>query len=210
MFNFLKKKDNGVQPPIETGNVDIAPPVVFDQVADELDVEVELLKAFVKVESGSCNSLNGKPICRWETHIFKRYTGINIYVHGLRGRINAECQGNEYEAFNRGCLVRDGKYEKQAYMSASWGMGQIMGFHYKRLGFNTPKEMVEWIGESDDNGIRSIGRFIKTHAKLLKACQTKDFYKIAYYYNGAYFEKYAPEGKQYDDKIKAEYERLTA
>jgi len=207
---YLATKKENIQPPVEDGKIDLPNDEVFKEVAEDLEIELDLLKAFVKVESGSQNDLNGRVIIRWEPHIFKRYSKVQINVHGSRGRINDECQGNEYEAFRRGCSVEKGKWKEQAYMSASWGMGQIMGFHYKRLKFISPQALAEWIGASDDNGIRSIGQFIATNSKLLKACRTKDYHRIAVYYNGGYYEKYAPEGQQYDDKIKREYERLTA
>lgn len=207
---FLSKKEN-ILPDDEDADVEkISKPDVYEEVSKDLGMEPELLKAFIKVESGKTNTLNGRPICRWETHIFKRYTNITINVHGMRGKITEECQNNEYEAYERGCSIEEGKYADKAQMSASWGMGQIMGFHYKRLGFSTPKALIDYIAASDDNSLRAIGKFIKTNAQLLKACQEKDFHNIAKFYNGAHYEKYAPEGKQYDDKIKIAYEQLKA
>ena len=179
---------------------------IYDEVADNIDIEPELLKSFIKVETNGNNLLNGRCIIRWETHIFKRRTGYTINVHGKRGYITDECQNNEWEAFTRARdLLCQGRYSKDAYESASWGIGQIMGFHYKRLGFESPAEMSEWIAKSEENGIRSIGMFIKSHAKLLQACKDLDFTKIAYYYNGKYYYR-----NKYDVKMKNEYDRLKA
>lgn len=177
---------------------------IYDEVADVLEIDSKILKAFVEVETNSTNLLDGRLIIRWETHWFKKYTNYNILVHGPRGYINKECQDSEWEAFTRARdLLCEGKYAREAYLSTSFGVGQVMGFNYHNLGFDSPQRMAEFIGESEENGIRSIGMFIKSHSKLLQACKDLDFAKIAYYYNGSAYAR-----NKYDIKMKAEYDRL--
>jgi len=182
-WNFFKKKD------------------VYDELAKELGVEKALLQAFVKAESNGTNSIDDRVVIRWESHIFKRKTGVVIKVHGKRGRITEECQNNEYEAFNRAKdLLEDGKYEDEAYESASYGMGQIMGFNHTACGFDNAQELKEFIEESDDNAIRAIAYFIKSNRKLLQACKDLDFPTIARKYNGPAYAK-----NKYDIKMEKYY-----
>ena len=186
------------------------PADIFTEVSDALQIDPNLLRAFVKVEAGGTNILNGRVIVRWESHWFKKYTGVVIKVHGKRGLINKECQDNEWEALERAAYkLQDAKWIKEAFMSASFGLPQVMGFHYKRLGFSTPIDLMNNIQESEDNAIRVMGKFIQTGKKLLKACQEKNYHLIATYYNGKHYKKYSSGGVTYADKIQNEYERLT-
>jgi len=218
MFESIRKLFSRKDEPAEGTEIDFIPPEeevesqesdIYEEVASLLEIEPELLRAFVKVEAGSKNDLDGRVIIRWETHIFERYTGVTVRVHGKRGRITKECQDNEYEAFNRAAkLVEDGKYEKKAYMSASYGLPQIMGFHYKRLRFGSPQKLKEYIGSSEENAIRAMGKFIMTDSRLLGACRDKNYHLIATYYNGAGYKNYAINGVTYADRIQSEYERI--
>jgi len=180
---------------------------IFKEISDDLMVDPNLLRAFVKVEAGGRNfDDTRRVILRWETHIFKRYTGITINVHGGRS-----IQDNEWEAFIRASeKLQGGKYNDKAIMSSSWGIGQIMGFHYKRLKFDAPEQLRDFISESKENGLRAIGKFISTSKALLKACRERNYHLIASYYNGKKYKKYAVNGIDYAMKIEKEYMRLIA
>lgn len=160
------------------------------QVADlacKNGVEYATLKAIIEVESGGIgfSETTGKIIIQFEPHWFQKYTGIRI-LNGVDNQVK------EWEAFNKAFKIDP----DAAMMSTSVGMMQVMGFHYKLLGFKSVGEMWDYAKVSEVNQVDLAIRFIKSNPKLYKAVNNNDFETVAYYYNGELYKKF-----KYDTRL---------
>lgn len=81
--------------------------------------------------------------------------------------------------------------------SASWGLFQIMGFHWKRLGFKSPVDYVLTLSKGEPEQLEAFCRFIETDKRLLNAIRTHDWEEFAEVYNGRGYKKY-----KYDTKMR--------
>lgn len=81
--------------------------------------------------------------------------------------------------------------------SASWGMFQIMGFHWKRLGFKSPVDYVLTVSKGEPEQLEAFCRFIETDKRLLNAIRSRDWAGFAEIYNGSDYKK-----NQYDTKMR--------
>ncbi len=73
--------------------------------------------------------------------------------------------------------------DSAALMSISMGAPQIMGFHYKALGFDTVQDMFEQF--SSDIRYHIIGLFDFFDSRMTQALRRQDFETFAGYYNGS-------------------------
>jgi hypothetical protein len=94
--------------------------------------------------------------------------------------------------------------EDSALESASWGIFQIMGYHYPEVGYNSVKDFVDAHYQSERNHLMAFGKFIESEGlvKYLKNC---DWARFAYRYNGAGYEE-----NKYDAKLAAAYKKYSA
>lgn len=144
------------------------------------------LNAVVEVESGGIGFAKdtGKIIIQFEPQWFKRKAP---YTPSGKWSLNGvERQSQEWIAFNDAFS----KNPNAAMESTSVGLMQVMGFHYKLLGFNTVGEMWDYAKISESNQLELAIRFIKSNPKLDKALKTGDAETFAYYYNGSQYRKY--------------------
>lgn len=93
-----------------------------------------------------------------------------------------------------------------ALKSCSWGMFQIMGEEHQ-ISCATPtlNEFMREMCSGERGQLEILRRFIgnKAGGKLLAAVQSKDWSKIAYFYNGPSYQTYG-----YDSKIQNAYQAL--
>lgn len=74
--------------------------------------------------------------------------------------------------------------KEAAMMSASYGRFQIMGFHYKTLGYKTVEEYYNEVHRSEVKHLEHFCKFVTANGKLHKAMQDMDLETIATIYNG--------------------------
>ena len=181
--------------------------------ADDLSVEVAMVKAVSEVESrGGGFFSDGKLKILYERHWMyrnlcrhrERYlahelseTQPDIVYRKAGGYIGGSQEWNR--------LDRARSYhENSALMSASYGKYQIMGFHWERLGYNSVSDFVSFMQASEDNHLIVFSQFIKSDKRLHKAMYYKDFRSFAYYYNGPAYARY-----NYHIKLQNAYERYS-
>lgn len=174
--------------------------------ACRIGVEPELLGAFVEVESGGrgFDPDTGKIIIQFEPVWFKRKVP---YAPSGKWSLNkVEIQAKEWVAFNDAFKINS----NGAMEATSIGLGQIMGFHYKRLGYNTVGEMWDDAKKGLDRQIYQMVKFIESHDKLFAALKAKNYHLIAVYYNGAGYKEIAKKYGRvpYDKAIEKAYERF--
>jgi hypothetical protein len=83
-----------------------------------------------------------------------------------------------------------------ALESASWGLGQIMGFNASKIGYASVDQMVDSFKTSEDAQLDGCVRFIVAKADLKKALLDRRWARVAFFYNGESFAK-----NHYDTKL---------
>lgn len=160
--------------------------------SEAFNVEYSKVKAFIEVESGGkgFDEATGKIIIQFEPAWFKKkapYTPSGLW--SLNG---VERQAGEWKAFNDAFS----KNQDAAMESTSIGLMQVMGFHFKRLGFSSVGAMWDFAKKSEYNQIWLGLEFLRTDKVLFKALQDGNWKEVARRYNG---ENYAVLG--YDKKL---------
>ena len=183
----------------------------YIKAAIELNVEVAVLKAIKTVESGGKALQNGIPTMLFEGHIFwkqlqARKIDPSKYVKGNENILYKTWTKVHYTGRNSGEYARLQKAikinEAAAYESASYGMFQIMGMHYKTCGYNSAKEFYEALCKSEDAHFYAFIKFIKAKG-IVPYMQKKDWAKIAYLYNGSGYK-----ANKYDIKLANAYNKF--
>lgn len=156
------------------------------------------LHAFLDVETrGSGFDSLGRPMMLFEPHVFykeapkdKRQTAVN------QGLAYAAWGSKPYpkESYTRlaQALLID---ETAALKSASWGLGQIMGFNHKAAGYDTVQAMVKAFMEDEEEQLKAAVNFIKAN-KLDDELRAHNWSGFARGYNGPGYAK-----NKYDVKL---------
>jgi len=179
-------------------------------VAARLNVELAALLAVAEIESGgkAFARVNGKnePLIRFEGHYFdRRLTAAQrkkARADGLSsptaGAVkNPAKQEDRWKLLNRAILINS----NAALESVSWGLGQVMGAHWKALGYGSVSELVNECRASVAGQIEVMARFIEKNG-LAGHLRKKDWAKFARAYNGPAYKQNA-----YDTKMASAYAR---
>ncbi len=169
--------------------------------ADQLGVELSAVRAVYAVESNGCGFLDdGRPVILYERHIMRR----QLRSHGfskeqveileqrspaLINKTPGGYRGGSTEHYRLGLakLIR----EQAALESCSWGLFQIMGHHWQRLGYQGVDEFVRAMATNEANQLQAFVQFILTDEKLLTALRDKHWATFARTYNGPGYKKNA-------------------
>lgn len=156
------------------------------EIAENNGIEYAALKAFIQVETGGIGfNVDGKIIIQFEPHWFKRKAPYA--PTGLWSVNKVDRQTAEWQAFNNAFSLN----ADAAMQSTSIGLGQIMGFHYKTLGYKTVGEMWDDAKRGEYQQVLQIVRFLKSIPALIKALQIKNWHLVATYYNGGGYKELA-------------------
>ena len=184
------------------------------QIAKSYGIEFAALKAVIQVEASGQGFLpDDKPKILFEPHIFHRLLTNKNYIT-IRNRAKAEnpriCYfswgaypyGKVSEQHDR--LAIASKYDRDtALESCSWGLGQVMGFHWQALGYPTLQAFVNAMYKDEAAQVDCMCRFIKVNG-LIDELQRKDWAGFARGYNGAGFAK-----NRYDKKLAAAFRKFS-
>ncbi len=166
------------------------------------------VRAVIEVEtSGGGFDTQGRPKMLFEPHVFYRELGATPQ------RDVAQAQGLAYPKWGAKPYPTD-SYPRldlamkinpaAALRSASWGLGQIMGFNHRTAGYPTAGDMVEAFCDTEAAGLEAMIRFIASEA-LDDDLRRHDWSGFARGYNGA---GYAAHG--YHTKLAAAFGRWQA
>ena len=178
------------------------------KVATEFGFELAVMLSFIEVETGGqgFDSKTGKIMIQFEPSWFKKNAP---FAPSGKWSINkVDVQTKEWEAFND-AFAKD---KDAAMKSTSIGLPQILGIHYKRLGFASVGEMWDHAKVSLENQIWQLAKFIDTDRNLKNAILEKDWFTIAKIYNGSGFLKIARQyGREpYNISMEKAYKRYTS
>lgn len=180
------------------------------KIAADLGVEPAALLAVAEVESAGVDTwvVNGKnlPAIRFEGHYFyKRLKGAKLQKaieQGLASpKAGAVKNPTSYSA-RYALLDRAAKIdETAAYESTSWGLGQVMGAHWKKLGYASVQDLVAAAKKGADGQVEIMAKFIKAFGLVTKL-RNKDWPGFAGAYNGPAYRV-----NRYDTKMASAYKR---
>lgn len=172
--------------------------------AQSLGVEVEVIRTVHEVEAAGRGFLeDGRPKILFERHIFFRETGGRFessHPH-LCNRRSGGYLGNERE-WPR--LEEAKTLDRTAALrSASWGLGQVMGFNHKVAGFDNVEDFVMAMYESESNQFKAMLNFVKNATtSMVPALKQLGWETFARDYNGrGNVGVYAPKLKKSYNKF---------
>jgi hypothetical protein len=176
----------------------------LDGAAARLRADLPTLWAVLKVETSGCGFLaDRRPQILFERHWFHRQT--DGAFDAAAPDLSSETPGGygpggaaQYDRLER-ALALD---HRAALRSASWGIGQVMGFHAESLGFADVDALVAAMVESEDEQLAAMAAFI-VGKRLDTALRQRDWTAFARGYNGAGFA-----ANRYDERLAEEHARL--
>ena len=162
----------------------------YAQAADELGVEERAIKAVAAVESSGAGfwTIGGekKPVIRLEAHWFGKLTKYaynashpQISCTAWTPALAARTPAAAWQQFDEAAALDEGA----AIQATSWGAFQLMGFHYKNLGYASPQAMRADM-DTEQGQLSAFVRFIKADPVLLDALRRQDWQSFAGRYNG--------------------------
>ena len=178
--------------------------------AKALGIETASLRAVIEVEcKGSGFNADETPVILFERHVMRqrlitndkskicddmmikrpdlcnKSTGAYGLYSAQHGRLNAAAQYH-----------RDSALE-----SASWGIGQVMGYHWKALGYPSLQAFINAMYKDEAEQLDAMCRYIKVN-NLVNALKNKDWKAFARGYNGQSYAK-----NSYDIKLANAYKK---
>jgi hypothetical protein len=176
--------------------------------------EEAVIWAVVEVETSGvtqgCGFLSdGRPQILFERHVFRRETqarfdGTAPHLSGPPGGYGK--LGGQYAKLEEALALCDaeGLGPEPALRSASWGLGQVMGFNAEPAGFSSAEAMVAAMRDGEDAQLLAMARFLRAR-KLHQALSRRDWAAFARGYNGPAYAR-----NQYDVKLEQSYLRMAS
>lgn len=176
--------------------------------ADRLGVELACVKAVNTVESRGSGFLDdGRPVILLERHVaYRQAKAVDLPVDTMVLRypnlINPNRGGYtggaaEWSRFNN---LRSVTSQQIAIEACSWGLFQLMGYHWQELGYASAEEFQTQMMASESNQLDAFVRFVLLDPAMLKALKAKKWADFARLYNGPAYKE-----NLYDAKLAAAY-----
>lgn len=181
----------------------------LQRAADMLGVSVVIVKAVNEVEVNSSGFLaDGRPVILFERHVFYRQLGeygldpepLALRLPGIVNQQRGGYAGGAAEYRRLATAVE--VCGPAAWESASWGAFQVMGYHWKRLGYPTVEDFVARMQRSEGEHLDAFVRFVKADPALHKALAARKWAVFAKGYNGPAYRE-----NLYDIKLERAYDR---
>jgi len=198
----------GKRDPLHLGFADL------ELAAKTLGVPVAAVQAVNEVESKGEGFLdNGKVVILFERHVF--YQRL-VKAHG-------QAEADRLAALNPNLInPKSGGYaggaaewqrltsarqidEACALESCSWGLFQVMGYHWQGLGYANVQDFVTRMQTSEAEQLDAFVRFVKAEPALLKALKAGKWADFARGYNGPAYAR-----NLYDVKLERAFARYSA
>lgn len=180
--------------------------------AKGLELEAAAVLAVVEVESGGLvlTRVAGRdePSIRWEAHYFDRLCDPSVRERaraaGLSSPIAGAIPNPPSQAARWALLERAAALDHDAaYASVSWGIGQVMGAHWRILGYANVDALVADARSGFAGQLRLMMRFI-TVTGLAGALRALDWAAFARGYNGPRYREL-----DYDTRLARAYDAIS-
>jgi len=182
--------------------------------AQKFEIELATVKAINEIESnGKGFLLSGKAKILFEGHVFwrelvKRNIDPAPYVNENTKHVLYKKWTKKYYVGGEGeynrlriaaTLEANAAFYESAHAATSWGTFQIMGYHYKSLGYPSITAFVEAMQTHEREHLKAFGKFLEVNNLIgyLKNHQWEAFSRA---YNGPSFKR-----NQYDKQLKLLY-----
>lgn len=193
---------DGIADPKRIGQAD------FERAAKMLGVSVAAVAAVAEVESAGRGFLpDGRPVILYERHIFYRQAEAldseqaNIWAVKYPNLCNTRRGGYAGGSAEHHRLSTARQLDTAwAQESCSWGMFQIMGFHWQALGYSSVASMAEDMSQSEGAQLNALVKFIQADSKLHQAMKARQWAAFARIYNGPAYKE-----NLYDIKLARTY-----
>ena len=179
--------------------------------AERLQAHPAALCAVLDVESRGEGFLpDGRPAILFERHVFyKRLAAAGADVESMATRFPAlvNPQRGGYAGGSAEWLRLTnaqglaGEHSAAAYESCSWGLFQIMGYHWEHLGYGSCAEFVAAMNRDEAAHLEAFARFVESDPALLKALRARKWADFAKLYNGPAYKE-----NRYDVKLASAFE----
>lgn len=182
--------------------------------AKRLGVEVAALRAILEKESsGSGFNADGTPKILYERHIMYRRLTANFSKPIADYWVRANPTLVNSKGYGAGGY---GKYSEQpkkleaaakidrtsALESCSWGIAQIMGYHWKLCGFSSVQQFVNAMYKSEDAQFEVFVKFLEG-AGIVPYLKKLDWADVALRYNGKNYKQ-----NNYDKDLEKYYKKF--
>lgn len=180
----------------------------IERCARHAGIEPAALVALVMVESGgrfwAQVGARSEPLIRFEGHYFDRLLSPADRESARRAGLASPSAGavrNPGSQAERWRLLEQAAAidRAAAYASTSWGVGQVMGDHWQRLGYASVEALVAEARSGLSGQLQLMIRFIE-RAGLVEVLNRNDWAAFARAYNGPAFAR-----NRYDQKLAAAY-----
>lgn len=181
--------------------------------AKNLGIETAALQAVIEVEcKGNGFNDDGTPVILFERHIMRRRLLNNkkskIADEMMRKRpdlCSTTSGGYGLESVQHLKLKDAVKFDRiSALESCSWGLGQVMGYHWYTLGYESIQEFINAMYKDEASQLEAMCRYIKLN-NLINALKNKDWTAFAKGYNGKNYKV-----NNYDTKLANAYKRFAS
>lgn len=176
--------------------------------AKALGIEAVALKAVIEVEcKGTGFNADNTPVILFERHVMRQrliandQSKIADQMMIKRPDLCSKTSGGYglYSA-QHGRLNAAAQYHRvSALESASWGIGQVMGYHWEALGYASLQSFINAMYKDEASQLDAMCRYIKVNG-LINALKNKDWKAFARGYNGSDYAK-----NNYDVKLANAY-----
>lgn len=180
--------------------------------AEHLGVPLAGIKAVNAVESRGSGFLpDGRPVILLERHVaYRQANAAGLMAAALQSRypnlVNTARGGYaggsaEWARFEN---LRSITSDAIAIEACSWGLFQIMGYHWRALGYASAADFQARMTASEGQQLAAFVSFIEADATLLKALKSKKWAEFAHLYNGPAYKE-----NLYDAKLAAAFARFS-
>ena len=179
----------------------------FKIVAEELEVEIAIIKAVVEIEAGKAMKgfwAPGIPVVNFDRSMYLKYGKTAKNKEGDKDqKVPEGLKGYALKEWTQ--LINARKTNLQgANLGTFWGMFQIGGFNYKLCGCNSIDDFVSRMSYSELEQLQLFAVFI-TNTGMVEYLKKKDWRGFARRYNGP---SYARRG--YHTKMANAYKRYSS
>lgn len=186
-------------------------PVDITRAAVALGISTAHVRAVAAVESKGHGFLtSGEPIILFERH--KMYQALrdkfgsnqaDAWATSAPDLVNPKSGGYGTTDSQHGRLDRAVKIDRNSALeSASWGLFQVMGYHWRALNYGSLQDFITLMYRTEGDQLDAFVRYVRLDVRMVKALQTADWATFARLYNGP---SYA--ANQYDIKLAAAYKQ---
>ena len=181
----------------------------FQRAASELGVPIAAVKAVTEVESNGSGFLpDGRPVILFERHVMRKQLRKNgmeplPFETTHPDLVNSKPGGYKGGTKEHDRLEEAAKIHRESALeSCSWGAFQIMGYHWKAIGYPSLQSFINAMYRNEGEQLDCFVRFVKTNPNIHRALKALDWAAFSRLYNGPNYK-----ANNYDAKLASAFVR---